>query len=161
MQNQNSIRSIFISLFVVAIIFLLGCRNHIDSEMVKNEIVSLLQQERTAHIEKNAAMFLSRFDSNFILVNMGEVNPYDPTAFRQHFDNYLQSSDFIKWDDTENPIIRISDDGTMAYAIVQKLVILKNKSENDRIDTTHFAWVSIYTKKNSEWKLVCNASTKR
>ena len=49
----------------------------------------------------------------------------------------------------------------MAYAIVEKQVILKNKSEGNRIDTINYAWVSIYEKKEKDWKLVCNGSTNK
>jgi hypothetical protein len=59
----------------------------------------------------------------------------------------------------KEPVIRFSNDGSMAYAIVEKQVILKNKSEGNRIDTINYAWVSIYEKKEKDWKLVCNAST--
>lgn len=144
------------------LLFLLNsCMNKNNTASAEREIMDILKQERKAHVEKNADLFFSEFDKDFIMINTGEVNNYDSADFRHHFDQYLQSSDFIKWDDIANPIIKFSDDQSMAYAIVQKQVILKNKKENNRIDSVNFAWVSIYKKKGKDWKQVCNVSTNK
>ena len=154
-----------LNIFTWSLLVFLGlissCQQKKESTSAQMEILDILRQERKAHVEKDAGLFFSRFDKDFILVNKGEVSTYDSVAYRQHFDQYLHSSDFIKWDDVNEPVIKISDDGSMAYAIVEKLVIIKNKSDGDRIDTTHFAWVSIFRKKDEAWKLVCNASTNK
>ncbi len=71
--------------------------------------------------------------------------------------------EFIKWDDIAEPIIKFSNDHTLAYVIVQKQVILETKDSTGKtaIDTTNFAWTSIYRKQQNEWKLECNISTNK
>ena len=71
--------------------------------------------------------------------------------------------EFIKWDDVAEPVIQFSDDGTLAYAIIQKLVILSYPDSSGKkfIDTTNYAWASIYRKQKGEWKVECNISTNK
>ena len=78
-------------------------------------------------------------------------------------ENYFDSVQFLKWDDVAAPKISFSEDGTMAYAIVQKQVVLliKDSLEKQSRDTTDFAWVSIYRKTKNGWKVECNASTNK
>ena len=80
---------------------------------------------------------------------------------KERFSPYFSNVEFIKWDDTAAPIIDISDDGTMAYAIVKKGVEITfpDSLGNTLHETTHFAWMAIYRKMNGVWKGVANAST--
>lgn len=83
--------------------------------------------------------------------------------FLVRISKYFGSVQFIKWDDTAEPIIRFSDDGSLAYAIVQKDVIVTypDSTGNAVNDTTHYAWSSIYRKQNGQWKVECNISTNK
>ena len=58
-------------------------------------------------------------------------------------------------------MIEFSTDASMAYMIVDKLVVLtyKNAENIDIEETTRFAWVSVFKKLSNHWKLVCNVST--
>ena len=49
----------------------------------------------------------------------------------------------------------------MAYTVVEKEVVVKYKNEESQeiLETTIFAWVAIYKKYGSEWKIDCVAST--
>ncbi len=82
---------------------------------------------------------------------------------KERIGKYFNSVQFIKWDDTADPIIRFSDDGSLAYAIVQKEVIVTYPDSSGKAfnDTTHYAWSSIYRKQNGEWKVECNISTNK
>ena len=61
------------------------------------------------------------------------------------------------------PVIRLSDDGSLAYAIIQKQVILSRSDSLGKpiIDTTDYAWISVYRKQKGEWKVECNVSTNK
>ena len=52
---------------------------------------------------------------------------------------------------------------SLAYAIVQKQVILSYADSPGKklIDTTDYAWATIYRKKVGEWKAECNVSTNK
>ena len=79
----------------------------------------------------------------------------------ENFDNYLKTTEFVKWDDRKPPVIRFSDDGSVAYVAVQKEVIIKSAAENgsSQTDTTNFAWLTVYKKYKTAWKIDCVVST--
>jgi hypothetical protein len=79
------------------------------------------------------------------------------------FDAYFKSVKFIRWDDKRPPEIRFSDDASVAYVAVEKLVELEGRNAAGKkfIDTAHYAWISVYRKINGNWKLDAIASTNK
>ncbi|MEI9809653.1 MAG: hypothetical protein WDO16_18320 [Bacteroidota bacterium] len=104
--------------------FIISCSNKADLAKEEKLIRSILQTERKAHFDRNADLFVSLFADSMISVNKGKVTVKSREENKKRFGSYFGSVEFIKWDDTADPIIRFSDDGTLAYAIVQKLVIV-------------------------------------
>jgi hypothetical protein len=123
----------------------------------------MLQTERKAHFDRNADLFVSEFDDNMISVNKGEVSINTKRVHKERIGKYFGRIQFIKWDDTAEPVIRFSDDGSLAYAIIQKDVIITYADSTGKalIDTTHYAWSSIYRKRKGVWKVECNISTNK
>ena len=134
----------------------------INHSQIKKELLALHQQERIFHFEKKAAEFANYLSENIIMVNRGNVRRPAREENESRFNSYFNSVEFLEWDDTDEPIIQISEDGKMAYVVVQKKVTAKHGREEDALQgTTEFAWVSIYEKEDGEWKVVCNASTNK
>lgn len=141
-----------------------GCRSGAnDTETAQQEIIALLQQERKAHFDRNVELFMSEFADSMISVSKGIITVPSSEQNKQRIGKYFGSVEFIKWDDMTEPIIRFSDDGSLAYAVIQKQVILSYPDSLGKkfIDTTDYAWVSIYRKQKGEWKVECNVSTNR
>jgi hypothetical protein len=126
-------------------------------------IRNLLNQERKAHFEKNVDLFVSEFADSMISVNKGKVTKLSVEQNKKRIEPYFSSVEFIKWDDVAEPVIKFSGDGTLAYAIIQKQVILSypDSSGKKYIDTANYAWASIYRKQRGEWKVECNISTNK
>ena len=142
---------------------LAACNSNPDLEKEKKAILSMLETERKAHFDRNVDLFISEFADGMISVNRGEVRADSKDEHERRIGNYFGSVQFIKWDDTAEPIIRFSDDGSLAYAIVQKDVILTYPDSIGKAfyDTTHYAWSSIYRKQDGQWKVECNISTNK
>lgn len=130
-------------------------------ETETRKILELHNSQRTFHFKKNADAFSELFSDQFISINKGKVSSPTVSENRNKFQTYFNSVEFKKWDDSEPPIIRFSDDGSMAYTIVKKEIIIQYP--NDKKETTEektvFAWTTIYRKQNSEWKIECVTST--
>jgi len=143
------------------LVLLISCTPKQDLEKNRQEIVRLLQQERKAHFANNVDLFISEFADSMISVNKGKVTIAGPVENRKRIEPYFNSVKFIRWDDVAEPIIRISDDGSLAYAVVQKQVILTYPDTLGKpfYDTTNYAWTSIYRKQKGEWKVEANIST--
>jgi len=127
-----------------------------------NAIRQLLQQERKAHLDRDVDLFLSEFAPGIYSINRGVfLNCQKRNSGK--IQAYFNAVKFIKWDDVPEPVIKFSDDHSLAYAIVQKQLILEKKDSAGKIetDTTDFAWTSIYRKHKNEWKIECNISTNK
>lgn len=145
-----------------ALLLLVSCSlKKVNLSKEEKAIRNLLQQERKAHFEKNVDLFVSEFADSMVSVNKGKVTKLSVEQNKKRIEPYFSSVEFIKWDDVEEPIIQFSDDGTLAYAIIQKQVILSYPDSSGKkfIDTTNYAWASIYRKQKGEWKVECNIST--
>ena len=145
------------------LLLLVACNNTADLDKERKTLLAMLQTERKAHFDRNVELFISEFADSMISVNRGVVSIPTRTEHKERIGKYFGSVQFIKWDDTAEPIIRFSDDGSLAYAIIQKDVILTYPDSTGKpvYDTTHYAWSSIYRKYRNEWKVECNISTNK
>ncbi len=133
-----------------------GCNIDLSEERAK--ILDLHHRQRDMHFTKSADSFVGLFSQNTTSVNRGTVSHPSPQENLQRFRNYFERVDFVKWDDVAEPEISFSRDGTMAYTVVQKEVVVRPRNTSE-LDTTRFAWVAIYVKVGKEWKIDCVAST--
>ncbi|HKI79241.1 MAG TPA: hypothetical protein VKA26_11925 [Ignavibacteriaceae bacterium] len=127
----------------------------------KQKILELHNLQREYHFEKKPEKLVSLFSKNFISINSGEITSPTYKESVEMFRDYFNSVEFLRWDDIKEPVIRFSDDGTIAYSIVNKEVVIKIRDKNTRpkINTTIFTWLAIYKKYGEDWKMDCIVST--
>lgn len=127
------------------------------------KILKLHQDQRKYHFNKDSVAFMNQLSNNFISVNKGRITFPTRQETLSRYHRYFSSVDFIKWDDVTDPIIQISDDRTLAYTIVDKIVIVSFTNENGMTieDSTHFAWAAIYRKYDGDWKIDSVTSTQK
>ena len=130
-----------------------SCTRQPDFEEEKKAIMVLHDQQRQAHFEKNVELLLAGGSEDFMDVNRGMIRKPTREESTKRLQSYFDAVEFVKWDDVSPPIFSFSDDATMATTIVDKLVVLKVKDEDNRLDTTHFAWLAVYKKNNGKWQL--------
>lgn len=146
---------------LIPIMFLISCSLP-DTTADEQAIREILRQDQQAHLQKNVELLLSNSALDFIEVNRGLVKKPTHEDTTARFSNYFNSVNFIKWEDTADPIIRFSEDRLMAYTILQKEVIttpITNLSVQP--DTTEFTWISVMRKVDGKWKVECIASTNK
>lgn len=133
----------------------------IDKLEEKSKILKLHNAQRDYHFNKDSIAFANQLSDNFISVNKGLISSPKKEETISRYNGYFSSVEFIRWDDVTEPIIRFSDDGSMAYTIVDKIVSLtyKDKIGNTIEGKTHFAWTAIYKKYGDQWKIDCITST--
>jgi hypothetical protein len=73
---------------------------------------------------------------------------------------YLDRSTFIEWDDITPPVIRMSDDGSMAFLLVHKRVRLLDKNDGGKEKVEVFAWSTTFRKIAGKWKMTSVTSTR-
>ena len=153
---------ILLSVIIGAI---LSCNNAEQSSLAeeKVKILALHNAQRDFHFNKDSIAFVDQLSDDFISVNKGVVEKPERSATLSRYHNYFSSVEFVKWDDVTEPIIRFSEDGSMAYTIVDKIVVVTYEDEdgNKQESETHFAWTAIYTQHDGEWKIDCVTSTNK
>lgn len=132
----------------------------VQSEAV-NELLRLHYEARAAHFNHDAKKIYADFADDFVSVDAGQVKMPDRDARMKRMQAYFDASTFLEWDDITPPIIKVSDDGTMAYVVVHKKVRLLAKDRNGKMqeEVEVFAWVSTYRKIDGRWRLSMVAST--
>ena len=133
------------------------------SQADREAIMKIHEAQRDYHFNKDSIAFSKLFAfKDFIGINRGVISSptKEETMARHH--RYFSSVEFIKWDDVSEPVIRFSDDGSLAYTVVDKMVVLKPKDQPDsKPDTTYYAWTAIYRKHPEGWKIECVTSTNK
>ncbi|WP_242155708.1 nuclear transport factor 2 family protein [Aestuariivivens sediminis] len=140
-----------------------SCSNQtgFDRDKETKAILELHNLQRDYHFNKDSISFANLLSKNFISVNKGIISRPKKSEIISRYNNYFSSVEFVKWDDISEPVIKFSDDGTLAYTIVNKIVkITYNNEKGETIEgETHFAWTAIYRKYGNEWKIDCLTST--
>lgn len=134
-----------------------------DQTKAEQEILALHKAQRVYHFEKDSIAFAQQMSADYVSVNRGQITHPSVQDNISRYNSYFSAVEFVKWDDVSPPVLRFSDDGSMAYTVVDKEVIVEYKlSETETIlDSGYYAWVAIYKKQAEGWKLDCVASTNR
>ena len=152
-------------LFITISLIFVSCSSEekFNESAERQKILEIHNLQREYHFNNKPEEFVSLFSGNFISVNGGEISTPGKEESIQRFKNYFNSVKFIKWDDITPPVIKFSDDGTMAYSVVNKEVILENINNDDNPgkSRTIFSWVTIYKKYGEKWKIDFVASTNK
>lgn len=140
-----------------------SCTTRVNINAEKQAILAMHNAQRDYHFKKDSLAFVDQFSNNFISVNNGVVSKPSREESLQRFGSYFKTVDFLKWDDVTEPLVQISNDGSMAYSVVEKIVTMSYSDTLGQIteETTHFAWSAIYRKYGDEWKIDCVTSTNK
>ena len=150
---------------LLLVLFIASCSNQssFDKDKETKAILKLHNLQRNYHFNKDSISFVNQLSENFISVNKGIVSQPSKSETLSRYNRYFSSVEFINWDDVAKPIIKFSEDGTLAYTIVDKLVKVAYQDETGETieGETHYAWTTIYKKYGNEWKIDCVTSTDR
>ena len=148
------------------IAILCSCEANKISEGFDDESAAILKlhhAQRDYHFEKDSISYINQLSSDFISVNRGLITLPSRAETLKRYNRYFSTVEFIKWDDVTDPIIRFSDDGSLAYTVVDKIVQVTYEDEEGekKLGQTHFAWTAIYRKTDEGWKIECATSTNK
>lgn len=121
----------------------------------------LHDQQQTAHLTHDAGLFTSVFHDPISQASRGEVSRASRAESRQRSQAYFDQVEFVAWEDVAPPVIRVSQDGTMASNMVHKRIHLAAEGADGQRQEqeTTFAWLESWEKVAGEWRLMMIAST--
>lgn len=151
-----------IVLIVISILcFCYSCQPKVDNEDLKKEILAIHHNLIKAHLDKDPEFFIQNLSDDFVSVKNGDI--FHPTndEIQANMADYIKNTTFTEYKDLQEPIIGFSDDGTVAWCIVQVLVQGERKLTDGTFRKIDFtcAWLTLYRKIGNDWIVECEVST--
>lgn len=130
-----------------------------EKDMV--ELLRLHKSDREAHFRTDVELLQGSAPEEFITVSDGKINRVTKSDERKHFADYFKGAKYHEWDDVEEPIIRVSKDGSMAWMITRVRVrrTQKDAAGNEVERKFIYAGIMTYEKRAGRWLRVANVST--
>ena len=133
----------------------------IDLEKQKAELLQIHRTDREAHFKTDVELLQQSAPEEFIAVSEGRIDRIKKADEKKHFSEYFAGAKYYEWDDLEQPIIRISDDGSMAWMITRIKVRRTQKNAEGKEAERKFVYAGImtYEKRDKKWIRIANVST--
>ena len=132
-----------------------------DLEKEKAELLRLHKLDREAHFETNVDKLLETSPEEFITVGRGKIMRQSKADERKRFTEYFRNAKYYEWDDLEEPIVRVSNDASMAWMIVRTRIrrVQKNADGTEKQENVVYAGIMTYERRDGRWMRVANVST--
>ena len=154
--ERLTIHAKLIYTLLTAAMFMVSCAENLDMEKEKAAIQAQMDKIEAAHFLKDAQQFFAANNTTFYDIRNGsfqEVNKEDRIPSTQA---YLDGMEFIALEKTKNPVIELSDDGSMGSYI--GAVFLKGRFHGAPVIWV-VSWQSLLRKIDNEWKIISTANT--
>jgi hypothetical protein len=125
------------------------------------QLLRIHESDRRAHFETNAKRIMEHATDEFISVSAGKVQRTTRAENLKFFEEYFKGAKYYEWDDLEPPIVRVSNDASMAWMIVRTRVSRLQTVSADEVLERRFVYAGImaYEKNGGRWVRVANVST--
>ncbi len=136
-------------------------------EEILSEEQKLLRLHRVImddHFWGQTAGMKSFSGDSTVIVSDGEVYKMAGSTSNAGLDRMMNNRDYVVYDDLIRPVVKISDDGSLGWVIVQvQAKGTRFDAEGTPAGPLEFvcAWVELYEKVGAAWKLVGNVSNFR
>jgi hypothetical protein len=152
-----------IGLLIFPLLTAVACQRQPDPESLRAEILQLHRSFIQAHLDKDAAFLARPTSPEYLSVSDGQVQQMDAKEMEGMLSEYLTTTAFSEYRDVADPIIGVSRDGSLAWAIVQ-MRVAGTRSMPDRSSRafdTLWAWITLYRRTGDQWLRIVDVSTNR
>jgi hypothetical protein len=137
-----------------------GPASALDPEAVRRELLDLHEADRRAHFKADPALLVPGAEP-FLSAARGKLERVTRADERRMFEDYFGGARYEAWDDLEPPVVRVSDDGSLAW-IVTRLSVKRTQPGPDgqpRERSFVYAGVMTYERRDGRWIRTANVST--
>ena len=133
----------------------------IDLEKQKAELLRIHRADREAHFKTDVELLQHSAPEEFIAVSSGKIDRIKKADEEKQFREYFAGAKYYEWDDLEQPIIRVSNDGSMAWMITRIRVRRTQRDREGKQVERKFVYAGImtYEKRDKKWIRIANVST--
>ncbi|MFT5501378.1 MAG: ketosteroid isomerase-like protein [Woeseiaceae bacterium] len=124
-----------------------------------SQILALHEKVLQAHRANDVNMLMEDAADDYVLVTSGEV--IYPTADERvlRFGEYFAITTFDKYEDSIAPVVKISNDGSLAWLIARVSVsAVQEVSGQEQALEFISAWIELYEKRDGRWIQTGNVS---
>ena len=127
--------------------------SHPDYERLRSEIADLHKALIDAHLNKDVGFFVQDLSEDYLSVSGGEIRKPSTEEIRSTVSDYLDHTTFAEYRDLCEPIIGFSQDGSVAWSIVQVKVAGKRKMGDGSERDSDFicAWITLFERRGDRW----------
>lgn len=150
--------------FLLLLVLCMVIEACVPREGVDNDVAILMEfqvQERKAHLEKDVSQMVEMMHDTVCQIKGGTVTYFTKDQMARRFGQYFSMVEFIKWEDSNPPVLTLSQDHSLAHVLVQRHVELVVKDSVSTVEKTDFAWTELWKKKNDRWRLYTITTTDR
>lgn len=127
----------------------------------EQQLIKLHRMIMDGHLSESKDFFNPIVADSFTVVSSGEVFVNEGNAANEQMNKILSNRNYLVYDDLIRPMVKISDDGSLAWVIVQ--VYAKGIRYNEKLETIGSmeftsAWIELYEKMDGKWKKMGNVS---
>ena len=132
---------------------------HADEIQLRTLHAQLIQ----AHIDGQVDRWMAIEADSFVSVNRGQITFPGFADRQERRAAYLSEASFSLYRDLREPLVRISDDGTLGWLIAEVEVAGTLPGEDGGRNSFHdtWAWIELYEKTEGGWRMIGNASNRR
>jgi hypothetical protein len=143
-------------------ILLASCRstNIAPPAEARAKLLALHEEVMQAHRESNAELLLRSEAPDSISANRGQITQPTLDARRARFQQYLGATRFAEYVDLVPPVVRVSNDGSLGWVIVQVRAAGVQTTQDGSSQPLSFesAWIELYERRGDSWYRVGNVS---
>jgi hypothetical protein len=129
----------------------------------REALLGLHAEVLRAHLENDLDAWMAAESEEYVMVSRGEILHPTKEERRARLGPYLDRTRFTAYRDLVDPIVRLSEDGTLGWVVAQVQVAGVQEGENDEeaaFDMV-WAWIELYEKRDGAWYRVGNVSNRR
>ncbi len=147
----------------VILLGLMACRQQVDGEKERAEILKLYELQTQALLQGDVEAILAQIPEGHesLSVGRGTISTRTKASTKQVFEQQFQHGRYAETRNLVPPTIKISADGTMAWAVGQFSYIyaFKDSTGTEHTFSAVNAWLSVFEKQNERWVAVAEAET--
>ena len=141
---------------------LTGCAstNIVPSLEAETELLALHEEAMRAHRESNAELLLRAEAPDYVVASRGQITQPTLDERRARLERYLGTTRFTEYIDLVPPVVRVSEDGSLGWVIVQVRAAGLQATPDGRSEPLAFesAWIELYERRGGSWYRVGNVS---
>lgn len=151
----------FVPVLGVSVVLAACASANIEAPLeARAKLLALHEEAMQAHRESNADLLLRSEGPDFVSANRGEITQPTLDARRARFQQYLGNTRFTEYIDLVPPIVRVSDDGSLGWVIVQVRAVGVQTKQDGSSQPLAFesAWIELYERRGDSWYRAGNVS---